>query len=171
VSGQTPSTVIDFRDLGGHVLIISAGASPVRRYRHEMATTVLRGQYQMQLFRRAESGIAMIEYRQRSSADAREWYLDSEGVTHLQLVTTAKIIEGGGYTLTADALHRVVVPPNAICLTMLLAVIADSGMPEQTRVFAAPGASAPTLIRAPALTSDDYRRLLDAVAMEVADTG
>jgi len=147
------------------------GVEHVHHHRFGMATTVLRGQYQMQLFRQAASGTAMIEYRQRSSADAREWYLDSAGVTHLQLLTTAKIIEGEGYTLTADALHRVVIPPGAICLTMFLAVIADSGMPEQTRVFATPGTSAPTLIRASALTADDYRRLLDAVALEVAEIG
>lgn len=147
------------------------GAEHVHHHRFGLATTVLRGQYEMQIFQRAKSGLEMIEYRQYASTDSEEWYLHPAGIAHLRLLTTARVVAGGGYTLTPDALHRVIVPRDGVCLTLFLAVVANVDLSAETRVFASPESAVPALVNSPAFTADDYRRRLDAIIVELAGTG
>ena len=147
------------------------GAEHVHHHRFGLATTVLRGQYDMQIFQRATSGLQMIEYRQNASADSEEWYLHPAGIAHLRLLTTARVVAGASYTLPPDALHRVIVPRDGLCLTLFLAVVANVDLSVETRVFASPESDAPALVNSPALTEDDYRRRLDAIIGELTGTG
>lgn len=147
------------------------GVEHIHHHRFGFATTVVRGHYEMQIYERATSGIQMTEYHQNSTAAAGEWYLNSAGVAYLRLLTTAKVTAGAGYTLTADALHRVVVPRDTLCLTLFLAVIASGDLSTDTRVYAPPESTAPKLTQGRALTPDDYRRLLDAITAELAGSG
>lgn len=142
----------------------------VHHHRFSLATALVRGNYDMQVFQRVPSGIRVVQYRQNSSADATEWYLTPAGTVHLRLLTTAKIAEGVGYTLAADALHRVMVPPGSLCLTLFLAVTENANLSVDTRVFALPGSAAPALIKERKLTADDYRRRLDAITAELTDS-
>lgn len=142
----------------------------VHHHRFNFATTLVRGEYEMQIFQRSAAGIQMIEmieYRQSSSPDEKEWYLHSAGTTQLRLLTTTRVAEGAGYTLSADALHRVLVPHDKLCITLFLAVITDVDLSQETRVFGLPESPAPTLTMSTALTPDDYRRRLDAIAAEL----
>ena len=147
------------------------GVEHVHHHRFGVATTVVRGYYDMQVFHRAAAGISMTEYRQHSNAEAQEWYLESAGTARLRLLATARIAAGAGYILPADALHRVLVPRGSLCLTLFLAVMNAAGTPEQTRVFAMPETAAPSLVRAARLSPGAYLRLLDAIAMELAGAG
>jgi len=149
----------------------NAGVEHIHHHRFGFTTTVVRGHYEMQIFQPATSGIEVIEYRQNASEDATHWYLDCAGIAHLRLLTTVKITEGAGYTLTADALHRVLVPRGTLCLTLFLAVIADADLSVDTRVFAPPDSDAPALTKSQPLTADDYRRRLDAITAELTGSG
>lgn len=143
------------------------GIEHVHHHRFNFATTLIRGDYEMQIFQRSATGIPMIEYSQSASPDEKEWYLNSAGTAHLRLLTTTEIPEGAGYTLSADALHRVLVPHDKLCLTLFLAVITNADLSTETRVFGLPESPAPALTVSKALTPDDYRRRLDAIAAEL----
>jgi endonuclease/exonuclease/phosphatase family metal-dependent hydrolase len=147
------------------------GVEHVHHHRFSFSTFMVRGHYEMQIFQRAALGTEMIEYRQRSNAETREWYLGSAGVAHLQLLATVEINEGSGYSLDSHALHRVVVPRDALCLTLFLAIIADADLSSETRVFALPRETAPAIIKSQTLTEDDYRRRLDAIIAELVISG
>jgi endonuclease/exonuclease/phosphatase family metal-dependent hydrolase len=146
------------------------GVEHVHHHRFNFSTIMVRGHYQMQTFQRASSGTEMIEYHQRSDTRAGEWYLASAGVAHLQLRAATEITEGVGYSLDADALHRVLVPPDTLCLTLFLAIIANADLSSETRVFALPNETAPAVIKSQTLSADDYRRRLDAIAVELTSS-
>jgi len=143
------------------------GVEHIHHHRFDLATVIVRGHYEMEIYQRAPSGIQMIEYRQNSSAADQEWYLDSAGVAYLRLLAAAKMTTGAGYTMTADALHRVIVPEDTLCLTLFLAVLASADLSADTRVFAPLEGAAPTLSKSVPLTADNYRRLLDAISAEL----
>jgi hypothetical protein len=139
----------------------------VHHHRFRFATTVLRGGYEMQTFRRASSGIRMIEYRQHASPDGGTWLLDLAGTTYLELTAARKVGTGSSYGLTAADLHRVIIPGDKLCITLFLAVTADSDMSSDTRVYALPDADPPVRMASRPMTEAGYLQLLDAVTAEL----
>jgi hypothetical protein len=144
------------------------GVEHVHHHRFSFSTFMVCGHYEMQIFQRTASGAEMIEYRQRSNAG--KWHLDSAGVAHLQMLAAVDVAEGAGYSLDAHTLHRVLVPRDTLCLTLFLAIIGNADLSSETRVFALPGEAAPAVINSHGLTTDDYRRRLDTIIAELANS-
>jgi hypothetical protein len=144
-----------------------AGVEHVHHHRFNFSTVMIRGSYEMQIFQKAASGIEMIEYRQHSDPAAGEWYLTSAGAARLQLLAVTSVTERASYSLDANTLHRVLVPPDTLCLTLFLANISNVDLSAETRVFALPEESAPTVKNSQKLTADGYRKRLDAIAAEL----
>jgi hypothetical protein len=139
------------------------GVEHVHNHRFMMATAVLRGHYDMQVFRPSTAGIPVVEYRESTGPDGKTWCLDPVGAARLQLLTSARISQGSVYGLAVDALHRVTVPSGTLCITLFLATLASSGIAPTTRVFTAPGQPTAAQTRVKPLSGDDYRRLLDGI--------
>lgn len=144
------------------------GVEHVHNHRFMMATAVLRGGYDLQVFQPCNFGAPMVEYRETTGPDGRSWCLDTVGIRHLQLLTNARVSQGSGYALAADALHRVTVPSGTLCITLFLAALASDGVAPQTRVFTAPGNGTPAQTRMKPLTGDEYRRRLDKITKDLA---
>lgn len=143
------------------------GVEHVHNHRFMMATTVLRGCYDLQVFQPCALGTPMVEYRETTGPDGRSWRLDTVGTRHLRVLTSARVSQGGGYALTADALHRVTVPSGTLCITLFLAALASAGIAPQTRVFAPSGNDASTQPRMKPLSRDEYRRRLDKITEDL----
>ena len=108
----------------------SPGIEHIHDHRYDFATAIVRGYYEMQMFRRATTGTQVNEYHQRTSEHDKNWLLDSAGSTHLQMLTTVKVAEGSGYSLAADAMHRYSAAQSALHHS-------SSGCPQKRRpVFA-----------------------------------
>ena len=144
------------------------GVEHVHNHRFMMATAVLRGCYDLQIFQPCRLGMPMVEYRETTGPDGRTWCLDNIGIRHLRLLTSARVSRGGGYALAADALHRVRVPGDTLCITLFLGALASAGVAPQTRVFAAPGNGAPAQTQMKPFSGDEYRRRLDKIAEDLA---
>ena len=140
------------------------GVDHVHNHRFSFVSTVVCGGYDMQVFQVDPAGEEMAEYREVASPDTG-WRLEPVGRARLGLLTSAKLRQGSSYALSAEALHRVSVPPGTLCVTLLLRTArADS----TTQVFAEPGHVVPTAIPKMSLSSDDYRAHLEALLDELA---
>ena len=157
------------------------GVDHVHNHRFSFVSTVVCGGYDMQVFQVDPAGEEMAEYREVASPDTgwrlesvgrarlaspdTGWRLEPVGRARLGLLTSAKLRQGSSYALSAEALHRVSVPPGTLCVTLLLrTAIADS----TTQVFAEPGHVVSTAIPKMSLSSDDYRAHLEALLDELA---
>jgi hypothetical protein len=143
------------------------GVEHIHNHRFMMATAVLRGYYNLQVFQPCRSGTPMVEYRETTGTDGRSWCLDTVGIRNLQLLTSARVSHGGGYALAADALHRVTVPNGTLCITLFLAALASTGVAPQTRIFSAPGNDVPAQTQVKPLSGDEYRRWLDKITEDL----
>ncbi len=144
------------------------GVEHVHNHRFMMATAVLRGHYDLQVFQPCRFGTPMVEYRETTAPDGRTWCLDTVGIRHLRLLANARVGQGSGYALAADALHRVTVPSGTLCITLFLAALASDGFVPQTRVFTAPEDGVPAQMRVKPLSGDEYRRRLDKITEDLA---
>jgi hypothetical protein len=150
--------------LRAHVWWPRNGAGPghVHNHRFGFASAVVRGGYDMQLFHRDQAGMPMIEYREQSAGGVgiAAWHLDALRPARLRLLSGASLQQGSGYALAANALHRVTVRPGTLCVTLFLETAVVRPV---TQVFAEPGTQVRAATREHVLTSDNYRRRLDAV--------
>lgn len=139
----------------------------IHNHRFGVASAVLCGYYDMQVFQRSSTGMPMTEYRERTGSDKGTWVLESLGAVRLEPVIKARIGRGAHYALTRDAMHAVTVPQGSLCITLFLAVPDTVGIRSETRVFARAGCTArrPGISRG--LATDQYRKQLDAVAAEL----
>lgn len=144
----------------------SPGLEHVHNHRFAFVSTVVLGGYDMQIFTVDETGIPMNEYEERARLDAG-WRLEPVGLAHLRILTTARLRQGSSYTLAPEALHRVIVPPGALCATLVLHT-ATAG-PRATRVFAEQGHPVPAAAPRNSLSHDDYRCQLQALLDELGD--
>jgi hypothetical protein len=143
------------------------GADHVHDHRFAFASTIVRGGYEMQIFRPDPVGTPMLEYSE--SGGAREgWELRPVGPARLSLLTTLTLETGSSYALRADTLHRVSVPPGRLCVTLLLRTALNATRPT-TRVFARPGDKVAALAPLRTMTSNEYRWHLGALIRELTD--
>ena len=145
------------------------GAEHVHNHRFGLATCVVRGGYDMEVFQPAKTGLPMVEYREKLSPGSADWELDPLNplnAAHLRLLTRIRLAEGAGYALAANTLHRVGVAPGALCVTLFLETLIVG---SKTRVFAEPDQAPPAFTPKEALNSDGYLQRVDAVLDELAD--
>lgn len=140
------------------------GTEHVHNHRFDLASAVLRGSYEMQVFQEAENGVLMTEYREHSAPSDTEWIMNVCGSSYLRSLVSARIAQGSGYALAADVLHRVIVPHEALCVTLFLALPGETGIGQETRIFAASNDVARHPGTKHAFTTQEYRRHLDKVS-------
>jgi hypothetical protein len=141
----------------------SPGADHVHDHRFAFISAVVRGGYQMEVFQTDPTGTPALEYHEIVSPGTG-WILNPIGISRLRLLSSAQHGQGTSYALEADALHRVIVPPGNLCITL---VLRTALMGSKTRVFANPDHAAPAKIPVRVMSGDDYRRQLDAVLVEL----
>jgi hypothetical protein len=139
----------------------------VHHHRFGFASTVLRGQYEMQIFQLSPEGMPMTRYDQRTSANPWGWRLQAEETVPLQLLSTSQVVTGAGYTLSPEALHRVTVPPRELCLTLFLAVTGNADMSAGTKIFTVPGSTIQSQTPARPFTAAAYASRLDSLITEL----
>jgi hypothetical protein len=139
------------------------GVEHIHNHRYEVASAVIRGCYDMQVFEEAAGGVHMTEYYERSTPDDDEWVMKAHRNVRLRPTISVRIGQGSGYTLTADALHRVTVPQEELCITLFLALPGVAGVAPGTRIFALPDVTARGLRVKHTYTADEYQRQLDKV--------
>jgi hypothetical protein len=136
----------------------------VHNHRFGLASVVLIGGYDMQVFQADRSGTQVREYRESSRPCDTTWRLDSVGTAQLRLLTSTRVIQGSGYALAADVLHKITVPPDRLCVTLFLET---ASVVSATHVFVPQGSTSPANTSKQTLTGDDYRRRLAALAAEL----
>ena len=141
------------------------GSEHVHDHRFVLASAILRGGYEMQVFRAESAGLPVTEYREQLSRPDADWQLSPLGPSHLRMLSSARLSAPCSYVLAADTLHRVIVLPDTLCLTLFLETAAVG---STTRVFTDAGVSAPMTMPKLTLSSSDYLRLLDAVSAAIA---
>jgi hypothetical protein len=144
------------------------GVEHVHNHRFMLATVVLLGRYDMQIYQPSAAGLQMDEYRERSVPDGKTWHLEHVGLTGLRPLTSVSVGKGSGYALATDVLHRVRVPEGTLCVTLFLTTPAVPARPSDTRVFAAAGTAAPVQSGTRALPLQDYKLRLDTISAELA---
>jgi hypothetical protein len=144
------------------------GMEHVHNHRFMLATVVLLGGYDMQIYQLGHSGIPMDEYSEHSGQDGESWSLDYVGTARLRLLASTFISTGSGYALTTDALHRVKVPHGRLCVTLSLAAPAAPATHVDTHVFASPGGAAPARSWKRPFSLAGYQRRLDSIAAELS---
>jgi hypothetical protein len=142
----------------------SPGVDHIHSHRSAFVTTVIRGGYDMQLFQEDQTGTPMAKYRD-VARPGTGWHLESVGMSCLRLLTCAQLRQGTSYALTPEALHRVVVPPDTLCITLLLRT---ASLGSTSQVFVSPGGPAPATLPATAMSGVRYRRELEALMTELA---
>jgi hypothetical protein len=142
----------------------SPGADHVHDHRFSFISAVVRGGYQMEVFKTDPAGVPALEYQEIGSPGTG-WHLNPIGITRLRLLFSTQHEQGTSYALEADALHRVIVPPGNLCITLVLRTALTG---SKTRVFANPSHVAPAKIPVRVMSGDDYRRQLEALLIELA---
>jgi hypothetical protein len=139
------------------------GVDHVHNHRFAFASTIVRGGYDMQTFQAGRTGALVREYRETASPEAG-WLLHPQGTAHLRMMSSTRLEQGSSYALPADVLHRVAVPPDILCITLLLrTALAGS----ETSVFAGPENAIPTTIPVQPMSSREYRRQISALLTEI----
>jgi hypothetical protein len=138
----------------------------VHDHRYGLASTIVRGEYHMQLFQRDQSGNPMTEYREVYTGGQSGWNLETIGNARLQRLASVSFYAGSSYAIAASALHRIIVPPDAMCVTLFLETLSAE---SSTHVFAEPGIAVPPVTPMRTLTSDGYEQRLDAVLGALAE--
>jgi hypothetical protein len=144
------------------------GAEHIHNHRFNFLSFAVRGGYTMETFQAGSNGGAvMTEYQEALTQDG-SWELRPLGDAYIQPLNTIVIKQGSGYELRADTLHKVIVPPRAMCMTVFLQTTPTR---TTTRVFTGPKESAPIRSRKETLSAAAYRCKLETIASElVSDT-
>ncbi len=136
------------------------GLEHVHNHRFGLATSVLAGGYDMELYRLATTGVPMTEYREELSPESADWRLTPRAVRHLRPVAQVRVGAGSGYGLSANTLHRIQVPDGELTVTLFLETLI---VRSTTRVFAEPHQPAPAFMAKHAFDSAGYLRRMDAI--------
>jgi hypothetical protein len=136
------------------------GVEHVHNHRFGLATSVVAGGYDMEVYRLATTGVPMDEYREELSPGRADWRLTPRGVRHLRPVASVRIGAGSGYGLAANTLHRVLVPRGELCVTLFLETLI---VRSTTRVFAERHRPAPAFTQKQAFDSAGYLQRVDAI--------
>jgi hypothetical protein len=139
------------------------GVDHVHNHRFAFASTIVRGGYDMQIFQVGRTGALVREYRETASPEGG-WRLRSQGTAHLRMMGSTRLEQGSSYALPADVLHRVAVPPDMLCITLLLrTALAGS----ETSVFAGPQNAIPAVIPVQPMSIGEYRLQIRALLAEL----
>jgi len=140
------------------------GVDHIHNHRFALASAIVRGGYNMQLFQADPDGAPMMEYREMISPDGG-WNLTPVGPAGLRQLTSVNLGPGASYGLATSALHRVDVVPGSLCVTLVLRTTHAADL--ATRVFARPGQAVSRSIPAREMSRNSYRRQLAALVGEL----
>lgn len=138
----------------------------VHNHRFAFATRIIRGSYEMRLYRTAKKGIPMVRYREGMGPGATDWNLKQRAAAQLQLISSVQLSEGAGYALPASTLHRLAVAPGAFCITLFLETRI---VRSTTKVFTESGQRPPAHTAKQPLGKEGYLERLDAVLEALGD--
>ncbi len=140
------------------------GTEHVHDHRFVLASAILRGGYEMDIFTPDAGGEPMSEFREQMSDPTADWRLYPVGPAHLRLLSTTRLIQGVSYAQAADTLHRITVAPGTLCLTLFLETAAVG---STTRIFSAERINHSVTVPKQTLTTEEYLQLLNAVLAEL----
>jgi hypothetical protein len=139
-------------------------AEHVHNHRFNFLSFVVQGGYMMETFESTrEDGMRMTEYQETPGADG-SWELRKVGPAYIQPIESRAFKQGVGYELPSDALHKVIVTPGTMCLTMFLQTTPTS---SATRVYTNPEEPTPARTPKNTLSAMAYRGKLDTIASEI----
>lgn len=137
----------------------------IHNHRFSFLSFAVRGGYAMETFQANDSnGTAMTEYQEALTRDG-SWELRPLGHSYIQSLCTIIVKQGSGYELQADTLHKVVVEPGSICMTIFLQT---RPIRTTTRVFTRPDECVPVRSPREPLSAELYRRKLETIASELS---
>jgi len=143
----------------------SRSVEHVHNHRFGFASMLLRGSYEMRIFRPGQTGMPMTEYREGLASRAAGWRLDQVGEAHVRQLAVLTLHQGSSYWIGPQVLHRIAVPPAALCCTLFLET---ARVAPTTRVFTTPGLAVPAAVPRRTFSPDDYARGIDAVIAELS---
>ena len=136
-------------------------AEHIHNHRFNFLSFAVRGGYTMETFQANDSnGVAMIEYQETLTQNGA-WELRPLGDAYIQSLCTIIVKQGSGYELQADTLHKVIVEPGSMCMTIFLQT---TPIRTTTRVFTKPEEYAPSRSPKEPLSAGVYRGKLEAIA-------
>lgn len=141
------------------------GVDHIHNHRFALASAVVRGGYNMQLFQADPAGTPMVEYREASTPNGG-WRLTRLGTARLGQLTSVNLGPGASYDLTASALHRVDVARGNLCITLVLRTSHVTGL--ATRVFARPDQPVSRSIPVEEMSRNNYRQQLAMLVNELS---
>lgn len=149
---------------------IVLGAEHIHSHRFNLLSFVVCGGYTMEIFEESSAdaeasggGVVMTEYRE-AVGPGGGWNLCPVGDACLKPVGTISVRRGAGYGLHADALHRIVVAPTGMCMTVFLET---ARLNTTTRIFASSNESRPIRSAKEVLSAESYRAKLEAAGCEL----
>lgn len=142
----------------------SRSAEHVHNHRFGFASVLLRGSYEMRIFRPGQTGTPVTEYREGLANRAAGWRLDRVGEAHVRQLAGLTLHQGSSYWIGPQTLHRVEVPPAYLCCTLFLET---ASVAPTTRVFTAPGLAVQASTPRRTFSPDDYARGIDVVIAEL----
>jgi hypothetical protein len=143
----------------------SRSVEHVHNHRFGFASVLLRGSYEMRIFRLGQTGTPVTEYREGLASRAAGWRLDQVGEAHVRQLAVLTLHQGSSYWIGPETLHRIAVPPAALCCTLFLET---ASVAPTTRVFTAPGLAVPASMARRTFSPDDYASGVDAVIAELS---
>ena len=139
-------------------------ADHIHNHRYWFVSRILTGSYDMELFQKAENGELMMEYQEHVS-QRQGWQLARLGGSHLQRLGTLRLHSSSSYDLPPETLHRVSVPRETACVTILLQ---SASTRSTTQVFMRPSQPRPEPRPKSSLSIDAYKGQFEALLAVLA---
>lgn len=124
----------------------------VHNHRFDLASAVVQGQLEFEVFRRAQSGMTMVRLEESLQSRTLDWEFRQAGKLTIERALTASLTRGSSYSLTADTMHRVTVDKGIFTATLF---IETRALRPTTTVLVAP--------------CDEPPRRLDRTTLSVAE--
>jgi hypothetical protein len=139
-------------------------ADHIHNHRYWFVSRILIGSYDMELFQKADDGELMVEYQEEVSR-RQGWQLARLGRSHLQRLGTFRLGPNSRYDLPPETLHRISVPPDSACVTILLQ---SASTRSTTQVFLRPSQPRPEPRPKNSLSIDAYKGQFEALLAVLA---
>jgi hypothetical protein len=142
------------------------GADHVHNHRFGLASSIVRGSYDMEIYSAGDGEMVVDEYEERLSSAAGDWQLASRGSNRLRLQIKTRLGQGSSYFLPPNQLHRVKVPADGHCITLFLSTALVG---STTQVFTRPGSAPSAVVKKRPLSTAEYNGKLGTIIDHLAD--
>lgn len=132
----------------------------VHNHRFGLATVIVRGGYDMRIYRQSGDGVPMIEYHEKLSRGTADWKIRRRSGANLRLISSMRLGQGGCYALPASTFHRISVASETLCITLFLET---QTVRSKTRIFAEVSDEPRSFTRKQVLDNGGYIERLEAV--------